>query len=1205
MLIAKVKIIMTKCPHCGFTVSEFAYTCVKCGRSLNESENVNSFAIKREPAVRAQSPAASRRRRRGAGTRPSNIEAIRAMQAAANEEMENNPSVIEEPVSKETPIIEEPVIAPVLEESVFVEPEIPVIEPVIEETVTIEPEAAEVNIEEPEITESIIEEPVITEEPAFAEPEIEAPSEENAALPFIGGMSRRRRRGVRPSNLDAIKALQAEAEEDAEKEAPTGETAAAEELITEAVPVTIEPVITPVLEEPVIIEPEIPEFEPEFEEPVIVEPIIEEPEIIEPVIIEPEILEPIVEEPVIEELIPEEPEVKEPEFIEPKKEDIALPFINGFRPSRRFETSAESAERIAAINAIAEPEIEETVIVEPEIEEPVIVEPEIEEPVIVEPEIEEPVIAEPEIEEPVMEDIYSDVSVVSEETEIVEENNFEDLSSDTNGKSDDLLEIKAEIKSESEPVRRSRRRPRREPAATENKVPPIFGSMNTTESTEETKELEIPEEPAKEEIKEESCKAPVTYTNTSYKNNSYTDSYRREEVKHDETFDKIFGDDKKKSDKKANPAVLAALISVGVIALVVVVILLIIGLGGERGAANIVFRKDNMLYSANLGTGKAELITEEANADSSESLRFADDTTYISEDGSLMIYTDKTERNDDGFTLYMKEADAQSGTASLIDGDIYQYTLSENNETIAYLKGNEGSFRIFDIKENGYETVDTSVKLLFVNKSCDRFLYLLDNGVLYMKDGRSTPNKISDNAEIEFVDKELEQIYFTEDGELYLYTWQEKSKHIASGVISLRQVTPDGKIYYVTERSEAYTLYDFIDDDMLKADEKIEEPEKPVEPSFFPELEDIKDEVSEEEYTLFLLFYEMGLFGPEEEEFLAHYYEDRMFAYEQDMILYEKALEEYENKLARDELRAALKEYPLDKAFYNLYYYDGKESTVVSEYTHIGAEEGMYIDDYLTETTQKAVIRYSEYDTPGGKMKLSEVNSVSDAYEKAQSFFSSVPKTKLAIKAKNIELPYNPEIFYHYFSESMDFLYILGNNNYGEKGNLYKIAIGEANLGEMQRIETDIYYESFFVSGDDIFYRKNSSLYYNREELAEYKNNGINSSLEANFKYIKETDTFYYINRDGAFTIKDLANGEEKLIDSGVYSFYVFDNGEFYYNKEEVDGEFSVYTVIKDKITLIVEDVDSVRAVDSSRERDMRENIDGALDGFAPLYVLM
>ena len=149
MLIAKVKIIMTKCPHCGFTVSEFAYTCVKCGRSLNESENVNSFAIKREPAVRAQSPAASRRRRRGAGTRPSNIEAIRAMQAAANEEMENNPSVIEEPVSKETPIIEEPVIAPVLEESVFVEPEIPVIEPVIEETVTIEPEAAEVNIEEP------------------------------------------------------------------------------------------------------------------------------------------------------------------------------------------------------------------------------------------------------------------------------------------------------------------------------------------------------------------------------------------------------------------------------------------------------------------------------------------------------------------------------------------------------------------------------------------------------------------------------------------------------------------------------------------------------------------------------------------------------------------------------------------------------------------------------------------------------------------------------------------------------------------------------------------------------------------------------------------------------------------------------------------------------------------------------------------------
>ena len=168
MLIAKVKIIMTKCPHCGFTVSEFAYTCVKCGRSLNESENVNSFAIKREPAVRAQSPAASRRRRRGAGTRPSNIEAIRAMQAAANEEMENNPSVIEEPVSKETPIIEEPVIAPVLEESVFVEPEIPVIEPVIEETVTIEPEAAEVNIEEPEITESIMEEPVITEEPAFA-----------------------------------------------------------------------------------------------------------------------------------------------------------------------------------------------------------------------------------------------------------------------------------------------------------------------------------------------------------------------------------------------------------------------------------------------------------------------------------------------------------------------------------------------------------------------------------------------------------------------------------------------------------------------------------------------------------------------------------------------------------------------------------------------------------------------------------------------------------------------------------------------------------------------------------------------------------------------------------------------------------------------------------------------------------------------------
>jgi len=1078
-------------------------------------------------------------------------------------------SVFVEPIIEEIPAIEEP---EVVEEPVFVEPvieEIPVIEEpeVIEEPVFVEPVIEEIPaIEEPEVVEEpvfvepvieeapAIEEPEVVEEPVFVEPVIEeVPVIEEPEIIVEEPVF------VEPiiEEIPVIEEPEVIAEEPVFVEPVIEEVPVIEEseVIVEE-PVFVEPVIEeiPAIEEPEVIE------EPAFVEPIIEEvPVIEEPEVIaeEPVFVEPIIEEiPAIEEPeVIEEpvfvepVIEEIPAIEEPEIVEEKpvaeeKEEVPATLTSSYsRRHRRMVNAAESASRIEAIKQMMASEEKKEEIAE-------------------NPVIEEPVVQEPEtvIEEPVMEDLYSNKT---EEGISASPAEFKDIESDSNGKADVLESLKAEKKN---------------PVTTKNTYP----SYNSEAETQ---------------------RVSVNYGSNYSSGNA--NSYNSHAG--DETFNKIFGEEeKKKTDIKKNPAVLAAVISVAVIAVVVAVIIIISGLGGKRNAANILYQKDNVIYSANLGTGKSEVITENAKIGNSESMIIAEDATYVNADGSLMIYTDKTETDDDGFTLYMKEADANKGTASLIDGDISFYRISEDFSRLVYIKNSEGAFCIRDMEDGGTETVCTGVKLFFTNKSCDRFIYLLENGVLYMKDDRSTPVKLSDNADIDFIDEELNTLYYKENGGLYLYKWQGEKELIANDVFNLRAVTEKGEVYYISETEKVYSFYDFIDDDKKIEDEKLTEaPVEPKEPALLPELDELNGNLSREEYIALIVLYELGALGEEEMAFLEEYYALRMEEYEQSLAEYEKALKEYEKAEKRNALREELKETSFSKTYYVLYYFDGSESKIVTERAAKDADEGEYIDDYLTEYIEKPLIQYADHDEPGGKIKLSTISSTDGLKERIEEFFPSLPNRKIALKGTEKKLDYNPWIFHTYFTEDMEYIYILGNSSYGEAGNLYRIEVMENDLGEMQKIETDLSYERFTLLGNDLIYLKDGCLYINRQKISDVKSVVAAGMSYEGCDYYKDIETLYFINRKDEFVVKNLADGSENIIDTGVCDFKVYENGEFFYVKAEDDGEYGIYTVINKKITRIAEDIDYYEAIEFDKDKNLAENVDGALADFRPVGGLL
>ncbi len=326
-----------------------------------------------------------------------------------------------------------------------------------------------------------------------------------------------------------------------------------------------------------------------------------------------------------------------------------------------------------------------------------------------------------------------------------------------------------------------------------------------------------------------------------------------------------------------------------------------------------------------------------------------------------------------------------------------------------------------------------------------------------------------------------------------------------------------------------------------------------------------------------------------------------MIEYEQSLIEYEKALAEYEKVEARNALRKELKETSFTKTYYTLYFFDGSESKVISTRALKGADEGEYIDDYVTSPIKKAVIEYSDYDAPSGKIKLSEINSADEVNERVEEFFPRLANLKIAIKDKDAKLDYNPWIFHTYISEDMEFIYILGNSSYGEAGNLYKIAVGQESLGEMQKIETDLSYENFSLQGNDLIYLKNSGLYINRHKAADIKRGTFAGTSYNGYDYLKDLQLLYYINENDEFVVKDLAEGSEKIIDKGVFCFRTFEGGEFFYIKKDANNKDCIYTIINDKIALIADGADSYEMIDSEKNKSLLKNISGALVDFRPV----
>ena len=1109
---------MAKCPECGFNVSDSAYTCAKCGYVLTNGSN-KEFEIKR--TVTVPPAGSSRRRRRPGGALNQNsggIEAIRAMLAAPIEET---------PAVEEAPVFAEPEVTfaePVIEEApVFVEPEVTFAEPIIEEApVFVEPEVtfAEPVIEEtPVFTEPEVTfaEPIIEEAPVFVEPEVTFAEPIVEEAPIFTAPAAEEREHF----VDATPAIPGFMNRFSRSSRfeTSAESISYIESLTKEEKTAEEEIQEPVIEESLVfVEPEV----------IAEEPVIEEA----PVFVEPEV---IVEEPVIEEapifvepeVIVEEPVIEEaPVFVEP--EVIAE------------EPVIEEAPVFVEPEVIVEePIIEEApIFVEPEVivEEPVIEEA----PIFVEPEV---IVEEPVIEEPIVEEIYSSAPI-EPEVEKEEKTSFKDIASNSDGKVDILSELRAEKakKAEEKPI-----------------------------DKDETKEL--------------GYKFKTDYTEEVKvgRSREVTPNYTSELPKRDEIYDKIFGEEKKeKTDIKKNPAILAAIIAVVIALIMVMVVAIVTSFGGNRNSANMLIQKDTTIYSLNLGSAKQTEITSEAKSGSAESLEIQENAAYINADGSLMIYTDKTVQSDDGYTLYMKEADANTGSASLIDGGIYYYKVSEDFKTLIYLKSEGNSFLIKELgeDENAVERVETDIVFLASDSNCTRFLYLKENGNLFIKDNRSTPVLLSNNAKIEYFSEDLESIYYTENNKLYFLKWNDSPILISDSAIKVSQISKNGEVYFISENYTEHSLYDFIEDDSKAVDAVIKEPIKPEEPDLFPFVSEMEKYMSEEEYLFFIIQYEMGILDDALLEEYMYVYKERMILYEAELADYEKEIVKYEEKLQRDKLRKELKEATFERTYYSLNLYIENEVKTISN--NVKLEE---TEPFLTE---KCFISFYEYAIKSRTIKLSSISSCEEAYLIIEEIYETEPENKFAYKNNVVKVNFSPEDYNIYIPDNMEVIYILGKVNTADSGKLYKFALNGKDLGEKQHIESELREENICLVGNTLIYLKEDLLYINRHKVDAVDITSSSGSFDSGFEYLEDLNKVYYLNKSSDLMIKDMNKGESIKVDSSVRDFAVSESGEIFFTKSAGNKKYDIYTFIEDKVIKIAEDVNSYSLLSEKSERTLK-----------------
>jgi len=506
-----------------------------------------------------------------------------------------------------------------------------------------------------------------------------------------------------------------------------------------------------------------------------------------------------------------------------------------------------------------------------------------------------------------------------------------------------------------------------------------------------------------------------------------------------------------------------------------------------------------------------------------------------SKNGRYMVYADRI--NPDIYSMTLYHRDLKSNDPSLkIDNDILaqRYMLSADGKKVIYLKGEEGTLYLHNLKDK--EKIDSGVNAFYCDENINKVVYERE-GTLYIKDikGKKEREKIASNAELVWYSKDLSKIYYLKDDVLYLKSGKKDSKEIASDIARVISNYDDGSLYYYKESITEIALSDYVTDDMKDSDAQFAQPT--LEDFVYPDPDP--------------------------------YWAERGIT-TTDYNAYYDAVTLYREKLIRDGFRRLLAELKIGKHNLSLYYYDGSKESFIAENV-VSLHEMSH---------KKPIIVYGKSATAEiQKINLSELTNIEEVYNLTHHTSSS--ELYIAFKDKESVIQREGSAF-HRFNNSETKLYFVNNPESTPK--LMEVDLSGNEASTPVEIDSDVDTFYFKSESDQLYYFKNL-----RVSTCDLYEDGELRASDVYMTSVKHvpgsTDLIYlsdYSPKSDSGTLNILKSSKSVKISDDVHSFHAISSNCIIYLKDyNINRSKGDLFMSKGSSKSIKVDTDVVQIIDS------------------------
>lgn len=395
-----------------------------------------------------------------------------------------------------------------------------------------------------------------------------------------------------------------------------------------------------------------------------------------------------------------------------------------------------------------------------------------------------------------------------------------------------------------------------------------------------------------------------------------------------------------KTPKKLNKKLFLAIIG-GLLAVAVVIALIAVLTSGPKSTG--LYLKDGEIYLFVKGMDEpVELSSRLAKGVEAGNLVSAADEAFavVRNDGKRIFFPDKVSQ--DGFTLCYQDVNKLDDEPVKIDSDVQSAIISEDGNTVLYMKGSKRSLHLYDVKKEEETKIDSGVVNFWNTEDMTRICYRTDDGKVYIWTAETEGVKVAKDASVVHYYAEEDMLFvLTTDGELQMKSAEmEEAEEIADNVTRITACYASGEVYFVRESTVERQLMDYFDDDMKDADASLTKPKTPNYPS-----------APRKPY-----YWNYDVYA-DYEEALAEYntkYAEYQETYNKLKEEYNKALDLYYEKEYRDEIRFQIEEWgPISFTEYALYLYNGTDEVLLSD-----TLTSQYAEAYASDA---AVLVYETY----------------------------------------------------------------------------------------------------------------------------------------------------------------------------------------------------------------------------------------------------